>query len=172
MAPLRIMLDNNIFHRLASDPDTLAMIAELQTSGAIELLITHEIKDQLAKAPHDVREAAKAIGVAAISTSGWVWDVSKRDQGDWADAATEKRLNRVQGNKSKGKQTARHWADTLMSVTATNKADVFVSDDKTGRNAVKRIVAQDDLKLLVWDYEMFRRRMVRLCAIEKGVHGG
>ena len=172
MAPLRIMLDNNVFDKLANDPDTLTMVIELQAGGMIKLAITHAIEEQLTQAPLHVRKAAETLNITAISTSGAVWGLSKWDQADWADEATEKRLNRVQGNKSKGKQVARHWADTLMSVTATNKADVFVSEDKTGRNAVKRIMAQDDLKLQVWCYEEFRLHIVRLPRAKTGCMGG
>jgi hypothetical protein len=166
MAPLRIMLDNNIFDELASDPDTRAMVNELQAVGTIKLMITDAIEEQLAEA--HVRKTAQTINLTVISSSGVVWDVSKHDQADWADDATEKRLNRVQGNKSKGKQTKKHWIDTLMSVTATNKADVFVSKDKRLKRAVKRTVAEEGLKLQVWDYEEFCRHMVGLSASEKG----
>ncbi len=48
MAPLRIVLDNNIFDELASDPDTLTMVNELQTAGMIKLMIPHAIGEQLA----------------------------------------------------------------------------------------------------------------------------
>jgi hypothetical protein len=89
---------------------------------------------------------------------------------DWADDATEKRLNRVQGNKSKGKQRNKHWIDSLISVTATNKADAFVSEDNRVKPALKRTV-DEGLKLQVWDYDEFRRQVVTMSEREKGVHG-
>ena len=127
------------------------MVTELQAGGKIKLMITHGIADQLAEAPLHVRKTASALNLTVVSTSGAVWCVSKWDQADWSDEKTEKRLNQVQGKKSKGKQRDKHWIDTLMSVTATNKAEIFVSDDKTARNAIRRTVEQDRLSLLVWD---------------------
>ena len=145
------------------------MVTELQAGGTIKLMITHAIEEQLAKAPLHVRKAAESLNLTATSTSGGVWDVSKHDQADWADDATEKRLNRVQGNnKSKGKQRNKHWIDTLMSVTATNKADVFVSEDKRVKPAVRRTVAEEGLQLQVWGYDEFRRHLVVLHQSERG----
>jgi hypothetical protein len=134
-------------------------------------MITQEINDQLAKAPPNVRETANALQLTVATASGVVWGVSKWGEADWPDKATEKRLNQVQGSKSKGKQRDKHWIDTLASVTSINKADVFVSKDKTGRNAVQRIVALDDLKLQLWDYEEFRCRVIELHSSKKGLQG-
>jgi len=58
----------------------------------------------------------------------------------------------VQGIK---RRTSRQWADTLISVTAASGADVYVTNDKQARNAAKRIVLDDGLKLKVWSYADF-----------------
>jgi hypothetical protein len=150
MSAFRVMIDTNVVDALSSDPDTLSMVKRLQASGAIQLLITHLQEDELAKAPPRVFETAKTLDLIMVQAGGLVWDVSKWDRSDWPDATSEQQLGRVQGDKGKG-----HWADTLMSVTALGAADVFVTNDKDARNAARRIVAKDVLKLQVWDYADF-----------------
>ena len=150
MSALRVMIDTNVVDALSSDPDTLSMVKRLQASGAIQLLITHLQEDELAKAPPRVCETAMTLDLIMLHTSGLVWDLSKWGRSDWPDATTKQQLGRVQGDKGKG-----HWADTLMSVTAIGAADVFVTKDKDAGNAARRIVAEDVLKLLVWDYADF-----------------
>src|SRR5215475_1853505 len=152
MPLLRAMIDTNIVHALSSDPDTLGMVTKLRANGSVQLLITHLQGDQLSKAPPHVRKTAKTLDLTVINTDGWVWDVSKWDRSDWADEATEKRLARVQGMK---KRTFKQWADTLISVTAAGGADAYVTNDKQARNAAKRIVVEDGLKLRVWSYGDF-----------------
>jgi len=85
MPPLRVMIDTNIVHALSSNPDTLLMVTKLQASGMVQLLITHLQADQLSKAPPHIRKTAKTLDLMIINTDGWVWDVSKWDQSDWAD---------------------------------------------------------------------------------------
>jgi hypothetical protein len=152
MPPLRMMIDTNIVHALSSDPDTLLMVTKLQASGMVQLLITHLQTDQLSKAPQHIRKTAKTLDLMIINTNGWVWDVSKWDQSDWADETMLKRLARVQGIK---KRTSKQWADTLISVTAASGADVYVTNDRQARNAAKRIVLDDGLRLKVWSYADF-----------------
>jgi hypothetical protein len=152
MPPLRAMIDTNIVHALSADPDTLAMLTKLLVSGTVQLLITHLQGDQLSKAPPHIRKTARTLDLTIINTDGVVWDVSKWDRSDWADETTKKRMSRVQGMK---KRSSKQWVDTLISVTATGGADVYVTNDKQVRNAVKRIVLEDGLNLRVWNYAEF-----------------
>jgi rRNA-processing protein FCF1 len=152
MPPLRAMIDTNIVHALSADPDTLAMLTKLLVSGTVQLLITHLQGDQLSKAPPHIRKTARTLDLTIINTDGVVWDVSKLDRSDWADETTKKRMSRVQGMK---KRSSKQWVDTLISVTATGGADVYVTNDKQVRNAVKRIVVEDGLNLRVWNYAEF-----------------
>jgi hypothetical protein len=126
------------------------MVKRLQASGAIELLVTHIQADELAKAAFHVCETAKTLDLIMLHASGLAWDLSNGGRSDWPDATTEQRLGRAQGDKGKGL-----WADTLMSVAAMGAADVFATNDKDARNAARRIVAEDVLKLLIWDYADF-----------------
>ena len=152
MPPLRAMIDTNIVHALSADPDTLAMLTKVLVSGTVQLLITHLQGDQLSKAPPHIRKTARTLDLTIINTDGVVWDVSKLDRSDWADETTKKRMSRVQGMK---KRSSKQWVDTLISVTATGGADVYVTNDKQVRNAVKRIVLEDGLNLRVWNYAEF-----------------
>jgi hypothetical protein len=153
--PLRVMIDTNIADELASDPDVLAMISKLQARGKIQLLITHLQEEQLAKASPHIKKTMKKLDPTIVNTSGVVWDVSNWDLGEWPDQMTEHRLTRMQGDKSKGKQAPKHWADTLIAVTAMGKADVYVTRDRTGRNAARRVVDEGGWKLQIWDYADF-----------------
>jgi len=146
------MIDTNIVHALSADPDTLAMLTKVLVSGTVQLLITHLQGDQLSKAPPHIRKTARTLDLTIINTDGVVWDVSKLDRSDWADETTKKRMSRVQGMK---KRSSKQWVDTLISVTATGGADVYVTNDKQVRNAVKRIVLEDGLNLRVWNYAEF-----------------
>jgi hypothetical protein len=146
------MIDANIVHALSADPDTLAMLTKLLVSGTVQLLITHLQGDQLSKAPPHIRKTARTLDLTIINTDGVVWDVSKLDRSDWADETTKKRMSRVQGMK---KRSSKQWVDTLISVTAMGGADVYVTNDKQVRNAVKRIVLEDGLNLRVWNYAGF-----------------
>jgi len=146
------MIDTNIVHALSADPDTLAMLTKLLVSGTVQLLITHLQGDQLSKAPPHIRKTARTLDLTIINTDGVVWDVSKWDRSDWADETTKKRMSRVQGMK---KRSSKQWVDTLISVTATGGADVYVTNDKQVRNAVKRIMVEDGLNLRVWNYAEF-----------------
>jgi hypothetical protein len=146
------MIDTNIVHALSADPDTLAMLTKLLVSGTVQLLITHLQGDQLSKAPPHIRKTARTLDLTIINTDGVVWDVSKLDRSDWADETTKKRMSRVQGMK---KRSSKQWVDTLISVTAMGGADVYVTNDKQVRNAVKRIVLEDGLNLRVWNYAGF-----------------
>ena len=146
------MIDTNIVHALSVDPDSSAMLTKLLASETVQLLITHLQGDQLSKAPPHIRNTARTLGLTIINTDGAVWDVSKWDRSDWADETTKKRMSRVQGTK---KRSSKQWADTLISVTAAGGADVYVTNDKQARNAAKRIVMEDDLKLRVWNYAEF-----------------
>src|SRR5262245_11906578 len=101
MAPLRVMMDSNIFDELASDPNVLVMVTGLQMCGKIQMLITHLQKEQLAKAPPPIRTIMKKLDPTIVNTSGLVWDVSDWDLGEWPYHVTEQRLTRVQGDKSK-----------------------------------------------------------------------
>jgi hypothetical protein len=161
MPTLRAMIDTNIVNALSVDPDTLTMVTKLLASGRVQLLITHLQGDQLSKAPPHIRKAAKTLDLTIINTDGVVWDVSKWDRSNWADEPTKKRLSRVLGKK---KRSSKQWADTLISVTAAGRADVYVTNDKQARNAAKRVVMEDDLDLRVWNYAEFVGHMKMLDA--------
>jgi hypothetical protein len=152
MPLLRAMIDTNIVHALSVDPDTLAMLTKLLASGTVQLLITHLQGDQLSKAPPHIRKTARSLDLTIINTDGVVWNVSKWDRSDWTDETTRNRMSRIHGMK---KRSSKQWADTLISVTAADRADVYVTNDKQARNAAKRIVVEDGLNLRVWNYAEF-----------------
>ena len=143
------MIDSNIVDALFHDPITATIVTRLQRGAAIRLLITHLQEDQLARAPHHIRKTLKLLNPATAVMSGVV-----------RDAATDKQLKQG-GNQS----SFRHWADTLIAVTAVSRVDVFVTIDPDLMNRVKLEVEKGRLKLKVWNYQEFLRQVKMLDAL-------
>jgi hypothetical protein len=151
VSPIRVLIDRNIVDALFNDPDAAVLAIRLQGSAAIRLLITHLQEDQLAKAPHHIRKTVKLLNPATAGPSSAIWRAATGDQ-----------LNRAQG----GRQSSlRHWADTLIALTAVSRVDVFVTNDLDLRNAAQQEVEKGRLKLQVWNYEEFVTQMKRFDAI-------
>ena len=124
------MIDSNIVDALFHDPDTMAIVTRLQRGAAIRLLITHLQEDQLARAPHHIRKILKLLNPATAVTSRGVWDT-----------ATDEQLKQG-GNQS----SSRHWAATLIALTAVSRVDVFVTSDPDLVNRVKLEVEKGRLR--------------------------
>ena len=149
MSPLRVMIDSNIVDALFHDPDTVTIVTRLQRGATIGLLITHLQEDQLARAPHHIRKTSKLLNPATAVTSRGVWDAAKEEQ------------LKQGGNQS----SFRHWADTLIALTAVSRVDVFVTSDSDLMNRAKLEVEKGRLKLKVWNYEEFVRQVKILDAL-------
>ena len=137
------MIDSNIVDALFHDPDTVTIITRLQRGATIRLLITHLQEDQLARAPHHIRKTLKLLNPATAVTSRGIWDAAN----GWTQL-------KQGGNQS----SFRHWADTLIALTAVSCVDVFVTSDPDLMNRAKLEVEKGRLKLKVWNYEEFVRQ--------------
>jgi predicted nucleic acid-binding protein len=146
------MIDSNIVDALFHDPDTVAIVTRLQRGGTIRLLITHLQEDQLARAPHHIRKTLKLLNTATAVTSGAIWNESG-EQSSNPDTATEE--SSVGGNQ----RSFKHWADTMIALTAKCRVDVFVTNDRDLRSAAKQEVGKGRLKLQIWNFEEFVRQI-------------
>jgi hypothetical protein len=159
VSPLRVMIDSNIVDALFNDPDTATIVTRLQKGAAIRLLITHLQEDQLARAPHHIRKTLKLLNPATAITSGAIWNVSGEKSSN-PDTATEE--SSVEGG---NQRSFKHWVDTMIALTAKCRVDAFVTNDRDLRSAAKQEVGKGRLKLLVWNYEEFVRKIEILDAL-------
>jgi hypothetical protein len=153
------MIDSNIVDALFNDPDTVAIVTQLQRNAAIRLLITHHQGDQLAKAPHHIRRTLQLLNPAVAVTTGAIWSVWG-DHSSYPDTSTEER-SLEEGNQ----RSFKNWAKFMITLTAVSRVDVFVTDDRDLRNAAKQEVEKGRLKLQVWNYEEFVRQVENLNAL-------
>ncbi len=147
VSPIRVMIDSNIVDALFHDPDTVALVTRLQRGAAIRLLITHLQEDQLARAPLHIRKTLKLLNPATAVTSGSIWNASGEPS---SNPDTAKEETSVEGG---NQRSFKHWADTMIALTAKSRVDVFVTNDRDLRNAAKQEVGKGRLKLQVWNYE-------------------
>jgi hypothetical protein len=146
MPPLRVMIDTNVVDALSSDPDTLLMVIKLQASGMVQLLITPPPSRSAVEGSSPHSENGKDPGIHDHQHGrlgvGRIMGSIRLGR-----CKTGKRLGHVRGVK---RRRSKQWADTLISVTAASRTDVYVTNDKQARNAAKRIMLEDGLKLRVW----------------------
>jgi|SRR5689334_436219 predicted nucleic acid-binding protein len=153
MSPLRVIIDTNIVGALFNDPGTVAIVARLQRSGAIRLLITHREGDQMARESHHIRRTLQLLNPAIAVTSGKTWNVSE-DHSSYGDTVPEER-SMEQGNQ----RSFEHWAKFMIALTAVSRVDVVVTNDRDLRNAAKQEVQKGSFKLQVWNYEEFVKQL-------------
>jgi hypothetical protein len=159
VSPLRVLIDNNIVDALFNDPDTVAIITRRQRTAAIRLLITYLQEDQLARASHHIRKTLKLLNPVTAVRSEAIWSVSS-EQSSNPDTAMQ------ESSVEEGDQRSfKHWADTMIALTAKSRVDVFVTNDCDLRNAAKQEVGKGKLKLQVWNYEEFVRQLEILDAL-------
>jgi hypothetical protein len=153
MSPLRVIIETNIVGALFNDPGTVAIVARLQRSGAIRLLITHHEGDQMARASHHIRRTLQLLNPAIAVATGAIWNVWG-DQSSYSKTATEERS--VEGG---NQRSLEHWAKFMIALTAVSRVDVFATNDRDLRNAAKQQVEKGSLKLQVWNYEEFVKQL-------------
>lgn len=86
-----------------------------------------------------------------IPTSGAIYDISKYDRATYTSEQTNERLTQFRGNANPSKGNAQ---DSLIGVTAAEKADVLVTDDKRFQKRMQETAG--DL-VQVWSFEEFRQ---------------
>jgi predicted nucleic acid-binding protein len=125
LAAMRIMLDTNVHDLIAADHGVRDAILKRIEYGQLRLVSTHIQRDELARAPGPKRDALLAIyGLAEkVPTTGAMFDVSCFDEASWGtDEASVSTVALMAGNH-------KHAEDALIAATASNEADVLVTDD-------------------------------------------
>jgi hypothetical protein len=147
---MRLVLDTNVYDKLASDQDCLKLLERACRTGAVEILRTHIQEDQL----EAIKDRAKrdrmlgtmtAVPATRVPTDGSVLGQSKLGECRLGDGSADIKLDDIRGH---GKP--KHYADALLVTTAAAIADVFVTEEK-GR--LPRRIRATRSKLKVWDFQ-------------------
>jgi len=125
---MRLMLDTNIFNRIAQG--TLAV----ESFAGDELFATHVQRDELLNAPKPLRDALIAtfhiLDPRIISTDTAIWGDSRWNETKWssADGKYESILKRIQilDGKDRGLNQSR---DARIAEVAINSSLTLVTDD-------------------------------------------
>jgi hypothetical protein len=122
---MRLMLDTQIYDRLAAKPGLIATINGLQHANVASVVSTQIQEDELT----GITEPVKASEVAKVRrelvpTAGAVYGVSKYGTATYGDgSASGISIDDVR-SASKG-----HTRDALIATSASMHADVLVTDD-------------------------------------------
>ena len=94
----------------------------------------------------------KLLNPATAVTSGAIWNVP----GEQSAIRTATEESSVEGG---NQRSFKHWADTMIALTAKCRVDVFVTNDRDLRSAAKQEVGKGRLKLQIWNFEEFVRQI-------------
>lgn len=165
------MLDTNIYDKLRSDPEFLKTLIALQENGQLEIVKTHIQEDELAAAPFNLEMPSEKIATDAfilgtsrlgqarlgdgtgclketkVPTAGAIWGTSRWGDACWGDGSQSGMS--VDDIKT---EAGNHIGDSLIAVTASNQADIFVTEDTRLRRKMKNCPA----KCKVMDYSEFK----------------
>ena len=132
---MKIMLDTQIYDRLADRPPLISALNSLQDRTELSVLSTQIQEDELA----GMKDASKAYEVAKLSrerahTAGGVYGTSKYDTGTYGDGSGSGIS--IEDVRSPSK---RHSRDALIATSASMHADVLVTEDRRLANRLKRL---------------------------------
>ena len=135
----KVVLDTNIYDILATDTDRCELLRELILNGAVEVLVSPVVHDQLEASPFKglptmfpVRLVSEAVAIVGVAKVGL------------ARIGAGEVFTRHRGESSQ-------YEDAIIADTAHSDADIFVSEDNRCRKRLKEISV--DLKCL--NYEEF-----------------
>lgn len=130
---MRIMLDSNVFDKVAAKPEIIHDLGLLTRTGELEIVSTHIQDDQLKKIPDRTkRDAVLGIPGRIVPTTEFVLDVSDLELSCLGngEAGSLHYEDIRRGN-------PRHIEDALIALAAAHEADVLVTDDKRLGKKVK-----------------------------------
>jgi predicted nucleic acid-binding protein len=140
----KAMLDTQIFDRIAETPGLVHDINALAASGSLIILTTHIQEDELASLP-DVKKAGeiKKIVRTQVPTAGSIYDLSRFGAATYGDGSPSGiTIDQVRSPSKK------HSADALIATSASQHADILVTEDARLRNKVTSLPA----RCQVWSF--------------------
>ena len=124
-----IVLDSNIYDRLATDPTRCDCLRELIHQGLVEVLVSPVVHDQLLASPFNgvpslfpVRLISEAVAIAGVAKAGL------------ARVGTGEVFTQHLG-------ASDQYEDAIIAETANCDAGIFVSEDNRCRKRLKTISA-------------------------------
>jgi len=141
-----------IVDSILATPGLIERIREAGDRGALVIVVTHILRDQLAATSDETRRGQllsvyEALPKEAVPTSAFVLGASRLDSGELGDDATA-----ISIGKLKTPGGLRGSKDALLALTASEKADVLVTEDGDLR---KRL--DSSVRCEFWDFEHFRQ---------------
>jgi len=146
----RIAIDSMIVDKIMGTPGVLASVQTAGTAGALVIIGSHIIRDQL-EATRDpdrrrhLLSTYDALPLKSVPTRGAVWDITPWGAGRWGDGA-ETGIS-IGEARTPGKGW-RGLKDALIATTASGEADVLVTEDS---NLAKRARNRCE----VWSFAQF-----------------
>ena len=146
--PKRIVIDSMIIDHIADASGLVERIQHAIANGMLTIVETHILRDQLSQTPDEPRRTLllrvyDALPKVAVSTSGFVLDVSRLGGADLGDESLE-------GLATKGRG---RMQDALLASTASGKADILVTED---RDLLEKLKTKK-LRCEMWTFAEFRR---------------
>jgi predicted nucleic acid-binding protein len=159
-APLRIMLDSNIFDRLMDadvEVDVTGALRRAVEAGAVTLLVTHIQVDEILDVSEDedrrnLIHTLMRAGIREIPTMGLYLDKSRLGHARLADEETYERINAYVGD------NRAELDDALIAATAAFEGAVLVTEDRGFRARYQRHFPGLD----VWDADRLLTSVGRL----------
>lgn len=150
----RILIDSMIIDLIAATPGLVERIQRAAANGALVIIETHILRDQLSNTADPERrrlllQVYDALPKRAVETRGIVLDVSRFDEAEFCDSDV--------AGLATGGRGGMH--DALLASTALAKADVLVTEDTTLRKKVKKLQPGCE----VWTWADFRRFVEDRC---------
>lgn len=143
---LRVMIDSNIYDKIAED-NLQGKITALCRRGSIEVLTTHIQLDELSNVLDDhYRSQLRSVEASCVPTDVIAWDVSRWDECKWGNRAANSLFTELKGDKSK------RIRDAIIGTTAENIADIIVTEDVSFSNGLRRVAPNVE----VYRYSAFK----------------
>ena len=136
---ISIVLDANIYDKLAIDAERCFHLRELIHKGHVEVLLSPVVHDQLGAGPF--KDVSSLFPIRLISEAVAVWGVAKFGLARMGNGNVYK----------EHRGASNQYKDAIIADTAHCDADIFVSEDKRCRKRLKTI--SSTLKCL--DYDEF-----------------
>jgi hypothetical protein len=149
--PKRLLIDAMVVDGVLATPGLLQRIQDAHARGALVIVTTHLLKDQLAETKDEARRLEllavyDALPKTHVATAGFVLDVSRLGEAALSADAGAASLSRL---KTPGRGGMH---DALLAMTASGHADALVTEDG---DLVKR-VGTEKIRCAVWSFGDFR----------------